>query len=44
MGLYLSIYGLVMGTVTMVSATVQGKLRKNTGPCPVDVIFTFGLF
>ena len=25
--LYLSIYGLVMGTVTMVSVTVQGKLR-----------------
>ena len=25
--LYLYIYGLVMGTVTMVSVTVQGKLR-----------------
>ena len=24
---YISIYGLVMGTVNMVSATVQGKLR-----------------
>ena len=32
-----------MGTVTMVSVTVQGKLRQNTGPCPVNVILNFGL-